>query len=124
MEDDSKNTEGPVDPFEPDGAGIPIDKTTTKFHGKEEKDYLGRSWVVPPSDVKPVDDPHNYLPKKCIHKWYQSYLIIILRTGHTEAVHCIQFFPQYGHLLLSGSSDNKVGPFSGMSIIGQNLGCI
>ena len=58
-----------MDPFEPDGNGIPINKTTTKFHGKEEKDYLGRSWVMPPSDMKVIDDPHNYVPKKCIHKW-------------------------------------------------------
>ena len=70
MDDDSKNNETPIDPFEPDGNGIPIHETKTKFHGKEEKDYLGRSWVIPPSDVKPVDNPHCFLPKKCIHKWY------------------------------------------------------
>lgn len=70
MSADAKDEEAPVDPFEPEGMGIPIDKTTTKFHGKEEKDYLGRSWIVHPSDVQPVDNPKCYLPNKCIHKWY------------------------------------------------------
>ena len=77
MDDDSKNNETPVDPFEPDGNGIPIHETKTKFHGKEEKDYLGRSWVIPPSDIKPVDDPHCFLPKKCIHKWYLDLFFLL-----------------------------------------------
>lgn len=70
MEETPEEEGKTVDPFEPEGTGIPIDKTKTKFHGKEEKDYLGRSWIVAPSDVKPVDNPRSYLPKKTIHKWY------------------------------------------------------
>lgn len=78
MEETPEEEGKAVDPFEPEGTGIPIDKTKTKFHGKEEKDYLGRSWIVAPSDVKPVDNPHSYLPKKTIHKWYVVRSILMM----------------------------------------------
>ncbi|KAK8944000.1 hypothetical protein KSP40_PGU000536 [Platanthera guangdongensis] len=41
-----------------------VDKTT--FHGKEESDYQGRSWVAPPKDAKPSND-HCYIPKRWVH---------------------------------------------------------
>ncbi|MCO5596381.1 hypothetical protein L7F22_050442 [Adiantum nelumboides] len=71
------------------------DKST--FHGKEEHDYQGRSWIVPPKDVKASND-HCYIPKRWVRSW----------SGHTKGVSAIRFFPKYGHLLLSASMDTKV----------------
>jgi len=67
------------------------------FHGTQIKDYQGRSFVDPPTDLKNVDH-ECWLPKKWIHTW----------TGHTKGVQAIRFFPTYGHLILSASFDTKV----------------
>ncbi|KAJ3215294.1 pre-mRNA-processing factor 17 [Clydaea vesicula] len=75
----------------------------TIFHGKSELDYLGRSYLHVPTDLD-IDlkstpgDKECFLPKKVIHTW----------TGHTKGVNAINFFPNSGHLLLSGSMDNSV----------------
>ncbi|KAL7495700.1 hypothetical protein ACHAWT_006882 [Skeletonema menzelii] len=72
----------------------------TTFHGAEEVDYRGRSWIVPPSGVKGVDlhdvDDHAcFVPKKCVARF----------TGHDKGVHRIRLFPRTGHLLLSAGLD-------------------
>ncbi|KAL7528732.1 hypothetical protein ACHAXR_003460 [Thalassiosira sp. AJA248-18] len=72
----------------------------TTFHGAEEVDYRGRSWMEPPSGVKGVepfdmDDHACYVPKKCVFRF----------TGHEKGVHRIRIFPRTGHLLLSAGLD-------------------
>ncbi|KAJ3091337.1 pre-mRNA-processing factor 17 [Quaeritorhiza haematococci] len=75
----------------------------TIFHGKSERDYLGRTFIEVPTDVD-VDllaesgTKECYIPKRCIHTW----------SGHTKGVNSIKFFPKSAHLLLSASMDNKV----------------
>ncbi len=64
------------------------------FHGKTLADYQGRTYIWPPSDLKPHE--HKcYLPKKLVHTF----------AGHTKGVNRVRYFPTYGHLLLSASMD-------------------
>lgn len=73
-------------------------EATSTFHGAEEKDYQGRSWMTAPSGVRGDNGEHEcFIPKKCIRKL----------TGHTKGVNAIEFFPETGHLLLSASLDGK-----------------
>ncbi|GMH01613.1 hypothetical protein Nepgr_003452 [Nepenthes gracilis] len=76
-------------------AEVFADKST--FHGKEERDYQGRSWIVPPKEVKASND-HCYIPKRLVHTW----------SGHTKGISAIRFFPKHGHLILSAGMDTKV----------------
>ncbi|KAF5746610.1 pre-mRNA-processing factor 17-like isoform X1 [Tripterygium wilfordii] len=78
-----------------DKGEVVADKST--FHGKELRDYQGRSWIAPPKDKKATND-HCYIPKRLVHTW----------SGHTKGVSAIRFFPKYGHLILSAGLDTKV----------------
>jgi WD40 repeat protein len=67
------------------------------FHGKRLADYQGRTYIWPPTDVKPGE--HKcYLPKKLMHTY----------VGHTKGVNRVRFFPTYGHILLSASMDTTI----------------
>ncbi|KAN0024186.1 hypothetical protein ACTFIV_008586 [Dictyostelium citrinum] len=80
-----------------DSIGASTTTTTSIFHGKSKKDYMGRSWIDPPSDLRLVT-PDTFIPKKLIHTY----------TGHTKGVAAIRYIPKYGHLLLSAGMDNTV----------------
>ncbi|KAM7257391.1 hypothetical protein ACFE04_013132 [Oxalis oulophora] len=67
------------------------DKNT--FHGKDEKDYQGRSWISPFKETKANND-HCYIPNRLVHTW----------SGHTMGVSAVRFFPNYGHLILSSDA--------------------
>ncbi|KAF3909314.1 hypothetical protein ABW20_dc0109338 [Dactylellina cionopaga] len=75
----------------------------TIFHGSQERDYLGRTYMHIPQDLdinlgkEPGSTP-NFIPKKLIHTW----------KGHTKPVTAVRFFPKSGHLLLSSSADAKI----------------
>lgn len=60
------------------GKGAKIQEKSL-FHGKEEKDTLGRSWMEPPKEQKPPVE-QAYLPKRWIHTW----------SGHTKGVNAIR----------------------------------
>jgi pre-mRNA-processing factor 17 len=75
----------------------------TTFHGLEETNYKGQSWMAPPSGMasvlqgEAIDVDHHrcFVPKKCVHRF----------TGNSKGIHRIRLFPKTGHLLLSAGLD-------------------
>ncbi|KAJ5784563.1 Pre-mRNA-processing factor [Penicillium pulvis] len=85
-----------------DYAGDYSKEETTEFHGSEEADYQGRTYMHVPQDLdidlrKEPGSVKNYLPKKLVHTW----------KSHTKAITSLRFFPGSGHLLLSSAADGK-----------------
>jgi pre-mRNA-processing factor 17 len=82
----------------------PVEPTTT-FHGSQEFDYKGQSWMAPPAGSGSIladggavlGDHKCKIPLKCVHRF----------TGHNNGVHRIRLFPVTGHLLLSAGLDGK-----------------
>ncbi|CAF9923221.1 MAG: hypothetical protein GOMPHAMPRED_002776 [Gomphillus americanus] len=76
---------------------------TTEFHGSQQTDYQGRTYMHVPQDLG-IDltsqntEIKNYIPSKQIHTW----------RGHTKPINALRFFPNSGHLLLSSSADTKI----------------
>ena len=75
---------------------------TTEFHGDEQYDYQGRTYMHVPQDLDidlgKSETQKNYVPKKQIHTW----------RSHTKAITALRFFPNSGHLLLSSSADSRI----------------
>ncbi|KAF9180858.1 pre-mRNA-processing factor 17 [Haplosporangium sp. Z 11] len=97
--EEEKEKRGVATPAKP----IETGSEKTVFHGKDEYDYLGRTYMHVPLDldVNLNGEPGTkecFVPKKLLHTW----------TGHTKGVSAIRFFPKSAHLLLSGSMDSKV----------------
>lgn len=67
------------------------------LHKKERYDYLGRTYIDPPSGLK-VHEHDCFLPKKKIHTW----------VGHTKAIAAVRLFPKTAHILLSADFDGRV----------------
>ncbi len=78
--------------------GAQDDSKFTKFHGSEEVNYAGDSWIAAPKSEKRDGDGTCFAPNKCVHTF----------NGHTKGVSKIEFFPHTGHLLLSAGMDNVV----------------
>jgi pre-mRNA-processing factor 17 len=76
-------------------AAAPTERTL--FHGDSVHDYQGRTYMSPPSELRP-EEHSCHIPENLVHTW----------SGHTKGVNAIRFFPNYGHLLLSGSLDSTV----------------
>jgi len=74
---------------------VEIEGDYSVFHLENNNDYLGRSFMQHPTYLKADAISQNYLPKKWIHTW----------TGHKKGISRVEFFPKYGHLLLSSSVD-------------------
>ncbi|KAG0033358.1 hypothetical protein BGZ82_006132 [Podila clonocystis] len=97
--EEEKEKRGKATPAKPIATG----SESTVFHGKEERDYLGRTYMHVPQDldVNLLGEPgvkECFVPKRLLHTW----------TGHTKGVSSIRFFPKSAHLLLSGSMDSKI----------------
>eukprot|EP01068_Selenidium_serpulae_P009281 Selendium_serpulae@DN5198_c0_g1_i10.p1 len=79
---------------------------TSVFHGHQERNSLGVSWIDTPKDYKARDEGTvNYIPKKHTHTY----------VGHTMAVFAVRYFPGSGHLLLSCSMDCNVKIWDGLN---------
>ncbi|KAJ5759013.1 Pre-mRNA-processing factor [Penicillium odoratum] len=85
-----------------DYAGDYSREETIEFHGSQELDYQGRTYMHVPQDLdidlrKEPGSIKNYVPKKLVHTW----------KSHTKAITSLRFFPGSGHLLLSSAADGK-----------------
>jgi len=81
---------------------VPMEEKST-LHIADDKDYQGRSFLHVPQDLginlkSDEPPPKCFIPKRQIHTW----------TGHNKGISVIRWFPGTGHLMLSGSMDNKV----------------
>ncbi|PYH76477.1 putative mRNA splicing factor [Aspergillus uvarum CBS 121591] len=75
---------------------------TTEFHGSEQFDYQGRTYMHIPQDLdidlrREPGSTKNFIPKKLIHTW----------KSHTKPITSLRFFPRSGHLLLSAAADGQ-----------------
>lgn len=72
----------------------------SEFHLEQTEDYLGRTYMYCPPEYQYNNSSiKSYLiPKKCSYTWNE----------HTEGVNILQWFPNTGHMILSGSMDTTI----------------
>ncbi|KAI4140701.1 MAG: hypothetical protein LQ340_007816 [Diploschistes diacapsis] len=69
-----------------------INTESTEFHGAEQFDYQGRTYMHVPQDLsidlrgERPESAKNYIPSKLIHTW----------RSHTKAITSLNFFPSSG----------------------------
>ena len=110
VEDEIQPAHLPKDASRPalstDYAGDRTTTESTQFHGENEFDYMGRTYMHVPQDLDldlraAPGGRTNYIPRKLIHTWHCS----------TKAVTAVRFFPGSGHLLLAASADGRIQLF-------------
>lgn len=101
----------------------------TIFHGKSERDYLGRTYMHPPSDVDVnlLGEPGMllifllFVKRKVVVALTSSHFFFTIGsqecslpkrllhtyTGHNNGVNAIRFLPKTAHLLLSAGMEGK-----------------
>ncbi|KAK4184927.1 WD40-repeat-containing domain protein [Podospora australis] len=80
-----------------------LGEETTTFHGSEEYDYLGRTYMHVPQDLdfsltKEPGSITNFIPKKLVHTWRH----------HSKPITALQLFPRSSHLGLSADAEGMV----------------
>ncbi|RVW47258.1 Pre-mRNA-processing factor 17 [Vitis vinifera] len=80
------------------------DKST--FHGKEERDYQGRSWIAPPKDAKATNDHSGMDTKVKIWDVFNSGKCMRTYMGHSKAVRDISFCNDGTKFLTAGYDKN------------------
>jgi len=80
---------------------------TTEFHGSQQYDYQGRTYMHVPLDLDidlrgDTSEIKNYVPKKLLHTW---------KDHQGAAITQMRFFPNSGHILLTASASGKVKLF-------------
>ena len=73
-------------------------QTSSVFHGTQQRDYQGRSWIERPRGITPDEDHDCFVPKR----------VLKTLTGHEAGVWDVALAPKFGHLLLSASTDKTV----------------
>eukprot|EP00818_Percolomonas_sp_WS_P001329 CAMPEP_0117442642 /NCGR_PEP_ID=MMETSP0759-20121206/4262_1 /TAXON_ID=63605 /ORGANISM="Percolomonas cosmopolitus, Strain WS" /LENGTH=549 /DNA_ID=CAMNT_0005234547 /DNA_START=33 /DNA_END=1679 /DNA_ORIENTATION=+ len=76
-------------------------KPKAEYHLGAKRDYKGRTFMSPPSWLKPIKRLGTvkcFEPKKLAHTF----------EGHKKGISDAQLFPRFGHVLLSGSYDGTV----------------
>jgi pre-mRNA-processing factor 17 len=80
-----------------------LTEESTKLHIKDDKDYLGRSFMEAPKSVG-VNLRADHVPERCYPPTKQAHTY----TSHTKPVTAIRWFPKSAHMFLSCSMDGKV----------------
>ena len=78
-------------------------ETVSRFLGKGQVDYQGRSWTHPPPTLRPGSEEHRcFMPKKCV----------MTLKGHKAGVSKVRYISEYGHLLASAGKWAKISTLS------------